>query len=456
MKAAILKITALVFLVWLFIFKGLSDSENIQIKSLSPAENLYYTYSEVLYHIENEHFGKLTPDQIKAIREIQEESLSAIVSELDKHSRYHKSEQWKEIQENSRSKFGGVGLTLDVPDLSKLDEKLTAIVKEKIPGFGSEESKNPDFLKAIYKWIGEINPEAKELSRRIKERIIPKKGILIEEVASGGPAEKAGLKKGWYITKIDGKRTEGMALKDAIKLIKGPSGTKVKLTLAPPGKKRNKTAIKETEITREIIETSVITIEKAISDKIGYIKFGGFYEGVGEDFKNSLLRLKISGDGKLILDLRSNPGGRLDEAGKVLGALLPEGRIAIYILERNGELTPLYSLPQSKTAKIFSGKIVVLINENSASASELVAISLKEQVRAVIIGKKSYGKSSIQSLFILSDDSCLRLTTSHYLSPVFREDIEKKGGIIPDIEIGDDPNTPEDEVLEKAIEILKK
>ena len=430
MKAAIPKIMALFFLLWLFIFKGLSDSENIRIESLSPAKKLSYTYGEVLYRIENEHFEKLTPDQIKAIREIQEESLSAIVSKLDKHSHYHKAEQWKKIQENSQGEFGGVGLTLTVPGLSKLNEKLTAIIKEKMPEFGSEESKNPDFLKAIYKWIGEINPEAKELFRRIKEGIIPKEGILIEEV--------------------------GMALKDAIKLIKGPSGTKVKLTLAPPGKKRNKTAIKETEITREIIETSVITIEKAISDKIGYIKFGGFYEGVGEDFKNSLLRLKISGDGKLILDLRSNPGGRLDEAGKVLGALLPEGRIAIYILERNGELTPLYSLPQSKTAKIFSGKIVVLINENSASASELVAISLKEQVRAVIIGKKSYGKSSIQSLFILSDDSCLRLTTSHYLSPVFREDIEKKGGIIPDIEIGDDPNTPEDEVLEKAIEILKK
>jgi len=456
MKAAIPKIMALFFLLWLFIFKGLSDSENIRIESLSPAKKLSYTYGEVLYRIENEHFEKLTPDQIKAIREIQEESLSAIVSKLDKHSHYHKAEQWKKIQENSQGEFGGVGLTLTVPGLSKLNEKLTAIIKEKMPEFGSEESKNPDFLKAIYKWIGEINPEAKELFRRIKEGIIPKEGILIEEVASGKPAEKAGLKKGWYITKIDGKRTEGMALNDAIKLIKGPSGTKVKLTLAPPGKKRNKTAIKETEITREIIETSVITIEKAISDKIGYIKFGGFYEGVGEDFKNSLLRLKISGDGKLILDLRSNPGGRLDEAGKVLGALLPEGRIAIYILERNGELTPLYSLPQSKTAKIFSGKIVVLINENSASASELVAISLKEQVRAVIIGKKSYGKSSIQSLFILSDDSCLRLTTSHYLSPVFREDIEKKGGIIPDIEIGDDPNTPEDEVLEKAIEILKK
>jgi carboxyl-terminal processing protease len=139
---------------------------------------------------------------------------------------------------------------------------------------------------------------------------------------------------------------------------------------------------------------------------------------------------------------------------KILEVLVPAGRIEIYAKYRNGNLEPYWSPPENVIPKVFSGKIVVLINENSASASELVAISLKEQLEAKIIGRKSFGKGTIQTVFPLPDGSALRLTTGHYLSPVSGEDIDGKG-VIPDIEITDNPDTPQDEVIIKAIEILK-
>ncbi|PIU99622.1 MAG: peptidase S41, partial [Candidatus Tagabacteria bacterium CG03_land_8_20_14_0_80_41_22] len=131
------------------------------------------------------------------------------------------------------------------------------------------------------------------------------------------------------------------------------------------------------------------------------------------------------------------------------------GRIAIYAKYRDSNLEPYWSLPENVIPKVFSGKIAVLINENSASASELMASSLKEHGIAVIIGKKSFGKASIQVIEALPDGSGLRLTIGHYLSPVSREDIHDKG-VIPNIEISDNPDTPDDEVILKAIKELNK
>jgi len=273
-------------------------------------------------------------------------------------------------------------------------------------------------------------------------------------VIAKGPAEKSGVKKGWLIIKIDDKKIEGMAMKDAVKLIKGPSGTKVRLTLVPPKSERIRTPI-EAEITRGVIQTSIISSARMLNGETGYIRFTDFYEGVDKDFKNNVAFLKSRGMKSLIIDLRDNPGGLLHIAHRILEVLVPAGRIAIYAKYRNGNLEPHWSPPENVIPKVFSGKIAVLINENSASASELVTISLKEQIGAVVIGQKSYGKASIQVIKALPDGSGLRLTIGHYLSPVSGEDIHDKG-VIPDIEISDDPDTPDDEVILKAIKKLNK
>ena len=411
------------------------------------------SFTKTLFLADTIYYQPLTPEQTEAIKKIQGESLSEIVGVLDKHSRYHGVEEWEEIKESLEGKFEGVGLRLSIPDLSKLQEKLMAIVREKIPSLNSE-ILNPEFIKAVYKWITEINPEAKKLYDRITQGIIPESGLLIDGVIAKGPAEKSGIKKGWLIIKIDDKKIEGMAMKDAVKLIKGPSGTKVRLTLVPPKSERIRTPI-EAEITRGVIQTSIISSARMLNGETGYIRFTDFYEGVDKDFKNNVAFLKSRGMKSLIIDLRDNPGGLLHMAHRILEVLVPAGRIAIYAKYRDSNLEPYWSLPENVIPKVFSGKIAVLINENSASASELVTISLKEQIGAVVIGQKSYGKASIQVIKALPDGSGLRLTIGHYLSPVSGEDIHAKG-VIPDIEISDDPDTPEDEVILKAIKKLNK
>lgn len=441
-------------LIWLVVIVGCSSvlAEEQKKEEIFSLGQLHYLYGIVFNLVEKGYFKELTPTQLEIIRKIQNEALEKIVSGVDKYSHYHSAEEFLSVKEDAEGKFEGVGIALTIPNLSEMSDRLAEIIREKIPSFSYDIKKfNPKFIKAIHKWIAEINPEAKELHSRIEQGIIPASGVLIEEIVPESPAEKAGLKKGWHIIEVDEKKLEGLTMKEITKLIKGPSGTKVTFTLSPLKDETDKPTV--VEVTRGVVKSSTV-ISKLAAVEIGYIKLDMFYAKADEDFKEKMASLKESGMKKLIIDLRNNPGGELKVADKILETLLPSGRVTIYGTNRSGELTPLYSPPENKVPKIFSGKIAILINGKSASASELITISLKEQVGALVVGQKSFGKGAIQTVVPLPDGSALRLTTGHYLSPVLGEDIDGKG-VVPDVEITDDPSTDADEVIEKAIEILK-
>ncbi len=408
-----------------------------------------FSVGTMLYLIENGFYQELTPDQKEALKKVLEETKALLALELDKHSAYHNAEEIKGLKEEQQKNFEGIGIALKIPDAKKMQEKFETILKLEIPKFKFDD---PDrkFIKSAIEWVTKINPEAAGLYRKISKGIIPPKGLLIHEIMSGGAAETAGIKKGWFIKAADGKPLEGMELKKAIGLIKGPAGTKVELLLYPPiGDNSSRPYV--INVTRKSVKRHYISYDMA-APKIGYLKIPDFYDGVKQDFKTAVADLKNRSAEQLIIDLRNNPGGFLHMAAGILETLLPAGRIGIYAKYRGGKVDSYYSPPEPK---IFKGKIAVLINGHSASASELVTISLKEHDMAIVIGETSYGKGSIQTILSLPDGSALRLTIGHYYSPVNDECVDGKG-VTPDIQITDNPDTPEDEVLEKAIEELSK
>ncbi|MGB9637602.1 MAG: S41 family peptidase, partial [Microgenomates group bacterium] len=372
--------------------------------SSSPLGLTAISFAEALFFVETNYYQALRPEQIEAIKTIKEDCLSEIVGLLDKHSSYYNAEEYEEFQLIREGKFEGVGLHLSLPYLTTLIEKRETILKEIAPRL---DIRDQNLKRAIIRHLKKTDPQFEKLERDIAKKIISQEGILIEEVMPNSPAEKAGVKRGWYIGKIDGKKLEGVSLDEAIKMIRGPKGTKVKLTLYPPKNERGSPT--EVEIERSIVKRPLITKAELLSFKVGYIKLTNFDEGIDEDFKNKVVFLKSQGMKSLIIDLRDNPGGLVNMADKILESLVPAGRIEIYTKERNG-LNPFWSPPENVAPKIFSGKIAVLINENSASAAELVAISLKEQGVAIIIGRPSYGKASIQKIVSLTDGTALCLT----------------------------------------------
>ncbi len=409
-----------------------------------------FSIGTMLYVIENGYYPELTPGQKGALKKVLEETKASLASELDKHSTYHSAEQIEATIEEETKQFEGIGVVVGIPDAQKTQEKFERLIRQEILKFKFDD---PDkkFVKAAIEWITKTNTEAAELYKKITKGIIPPEGLLINEIIPGGAAVEYGIKKGWLIKTVDGKTLQGMELKKAIELIKGPAGTKVELSLFPPvgDNTAHPYVIK---VIRKNVKRHYISYNMA-APKTGYLKIPDFYESVSQDFKTAITDLKSRGAEKLIIDLRNNPGGLLDMAGKILDILSPAGRIEIYAKYRGGKINLYLSPPKTESQP--KEKIVILINKNSASASELMAISLQEQKVATIIGEQSFGKGSIQTIIPLPDGSVFRLTIGRYYSPVNDICVDEKG-VTPDIQITDDPTTPQDEVLKRAIQELSK
>ena len=251
------------------------------------------------------------------------------------------------------------------------------------------------------------------------------------------PAEKAGVEAGDFIVEVDGKVYNDSEVMAAA--IRGKKGTDVTLTISHEGKEKDLT------ITRDnIILKSVDS--KMLDDGIGYIQITTFIDNTGEDFSDALDKIEANNAKGLILDLRNNGGGLVDECVDVADEFLDEG-VVCYVEDKNGN-TDTYDAADGKT-KI---PTVVLINESSASASEILAGALKDN-GFEIVGTKSFGKGVIQSTVEMGDGSALKLTIMQYLSPD-KHAIHKKG-VKPTVKIEDDEDTEEDEQLEKADELLK-
>ena len=275
--------------------------------------------------------------------------------------------------------------------------------------------------------------------------------IMILSPIKGGPAEKAGLQPGDYITAVDGVKYLGEQMTEASNKIKGEEGTNVKLEILRGDETLN------FELTRENIKVNPVEGE-VMDGNIGYITFSSFDEGTAEEFKTKFEELQEQGINSLIIDLRNNGGGIVDEALEIANYILDKDSVILYEVDKkNNE-----EVEKTTDNPIINMPIILLTNENTASSSEILAGALKDHGKATIVGTKTYGKGVIQQLLTLPDGSGLKITSEKYLTPN-RTEINKIG-IEPDeeVELPDtvknvlDVERDEDTQLQKAIEILSR
>lgn len=264
------------------------------------------------------------------------------------------------------------------------------------------------------------------------------------------PAEKAGILPGDLIISVDGIQYTADEMSIASTKIKGEEGTNVKLEILRGTETLN------FEIKREGIKVNPLE-GKIIENNIGYIEFSSFDEGTADDFKIKYEELKNKGIKSLIIDLRNNGGGIVDEALKIADYILEKNSVILYEVDKNNN----EKVKKSQNTPIVNVPIIVLTNGNTASSSEILAGALKDLQKAKIVGTKTYGKGVIQQIMTLGDGSGLKITTEKYLTPN-RTEINKVG-IEPDEQV-ELPDTlknkiiveeKEDTQLQKAIEILK-
>jgi carboxyl-terminal processing protease len=239
------------------------------------------------------------------------------------------------------------------------------------------------------------------------------------------PAFRAGLKAGDYITHLDGQLIYGGTLDEAVDKMRGKPGTPIKLTIVRPG--RDKPF--DVTLTREIIQLKPVKWE--IKERVGIININSFNKNTGEAVRAALLSVEKSLGGNplgYVIDLRSNPGGLLDQAIEVSDAFLDRGEVVSQRGREKTDIERYYARPGDFANGL---PIVVLVDAGSASAAEIVAGALQDQKRALVMGERSFGKGSVQTLLPLTEDSALRLTTARYYTPSGRS--VQEGGIEPDI-----------------------
>lgn len=279
---------------------------------------------------------------------------------------------------------------------------------------------------------------------------IEKNAIVIYSTIKNTPAEAAGLKTGDVITAVDGQKVSGEDFENIANMVKGKEGTKVKLTILRDGQE------KEYEIERKTIEIIEASSEM-ISDNIGYLSLTSFDGNAAEQFEKECEDLKNKGAKSLIIDLRNNGGGLVEEATKIGDLFTNKDETLLIQTDNQGKEI----VTKAEKDKSIDMNVVVLVNKYSASASEILASILKDNVdKASIVGTKTYGKGVIQTLFQLADGSGLKLTTNEYFSP--KHNKINKIGVEPDVVVEDKEfiyagkiDKEKDKQLQKAIEILQ-
>ena len=264
------------------------------------------------------------------------------------------------------------------------------------------------------------------------------------------PAAKAGVKAGDYIVRINGEQVQGKTLMEAVNLMRGPVGTSIEITIRRKGLKKAKII----KIIREVIEVRSV-ISKQIQNKVGYLRLRAFNQNSGSQLKKEISKIeKNKKTVGYILDLRNNPGGLLSQAIKIADFFLDDGEIVSTYGRKARENKKFFA---KKGDKINGKPLIVLINNGSASASEIVAGALQDQKRAVLLGETTYGKGSVQSIIPLKNRGAIRLTVSKYYLPSGKSISEV--GVTPDIKVeekGEDfsINTDTDNQLNYAVKLL--
>lgn len=319
-------------------------------------------FTEVLRKIEREYVEPQDPQKLIY------GAIRGMVRSLDPHSSFLTEEEHKELMMETRGSFTGIGI-----EITMKDEILTV-----------------------------VSP------------------------IEGTPAYEAGIKAGDKIIGIEDELTKDMTMMDAVKRIRGPKGTKVKLTIVREGEEKPL----EFVITRDVIPLKTVRYH-LLRPEIGYIRITNFRSNTSEDLIGALEALEKGGELKgLILDLRNNPGGLLGQAVEVSDVFMDSGLIVV-TKGRDSSQDIEATAHKNKTSRKYP--IIVLINGGSASASEIVAGALQDNKRALILGTRSFGKGSVQTILPLSDGSGLRLTTARYYTPSGKS--IQLSGISPDIEL---------------------
>ncbi len=322
----------------------------------------------------SEVFGKIKQNYVEEVedKELLENAIRGLLSGLDPHSAYLDKKAFTDLREGTSGEFGGLGIVVGMKD-----------------GF-----------------VNVISP--------------------IDDT----PAERAGVKSGDLIIRLDKKNVKGMSLEDAVSIMRGKPKTDILLTIVREGTDKPL----KIKITRAIIKIQSVR-SKTLAKGFGYIRVSAFQERTGADLRKAISKLKKANNKKLkglVLDLRNNPGGLLSAAVEVSDAFLEEG-IVVSIKGRDKSNTTTYSAKGMDL--INEAPIVVLINGGSASASEIVAGALQDHKRAIIMGTLSFGKASVQTVVPLGNGSALKLTTARYYTPNGTS-IQAKG-ITPDIVLDD-------------------
>ena len=310
-------------------------------------------------------------------------SLKGMVGSLDPHSEFMDVDDYQQLQNDTEGRFGGLGLMVTMRD-----GYVTVVTPmEDTPGF------------------------------------------------------RAGILSGDRIIKIDGQSAEKMSLPEAVKLLRGEPGTQVTVTIQRP----SSGLVKDFTLKRAIIKVDMV---KDINgkkdfplgdDKIGYVRIAEFGYQAGDELEAALNKLKAQGMKALIVDLRWNPGGLLDEAVEVCGKFLPRGQLVVTTEGRDSSQNSTRRA-DGHGDELNGMPMVVLVNLGSASAAEIVTGCLQDLHRGIILGEKTFGKGSVQSIFPLDDGSALKLTTAKYYTPSHK--VIHQHGITPDVEV---PMTEEQE-----------
>ena len=264
----------------------------------------------------------------------------------------------------------------------------------------------------------------------------------------GSPAEKSGLRAGDKILKIGDKLSTDFSIDEAVDLIRGKKGTEVKLTVLHKGEQETQ----EITIVRDTIEVKSVKLEMK-PDGIAYVKINQFGENTTNEF-NSAANSIVSQNAKgIILDLRNNPGGFLDGSVDIASRLMPKGKVVVTEEDNTGKKDNLYTKGGDKLS---SFPLVVLINEGSASASEILAAALRDNQGIQLVGEKSFGKGTVQEYINLPGNSSVKITVAKWITP--KGDYIMEKGIDPDVEVKltlDDFNNNRDPQLDKALEVIK-
>jgi carboxyl-terminal processing protease len=274
-----------------------------------------------------------------------------------------------------------------------------------------------------------------------------KEGLRVEEVYAGSPAKKSGLKVGDVITSVNGKPLAGKTSDQSTALIKGPAGSPVTMGL----KDGRKLTMKRAKVDIPIVQSE---IRRADGKRIAWVRLAGFTSGSGSDVKAAVNKELKAGATGVVLDLRHNGGGLLNEAVTVASVFLPDGRV----VSTKGRARPEHVYNAEGGAIKPQIKVVVLVDEASASASEIVTGALQDRKRAKVVGTRTFGKGVFQEIETLPNGGALDITVGEYFTPTGRNlgggGVRRGAGITPDIKASDDPKTPKDEALQTALKTV--